>query len=110
MAQYGKMYKTREQNTQIFGKKIWIQFWQLIWHWTYKCIWHHWNRKSEENCIEEIYVVVIKIYIEYSCTVTNVSEASFNDTHLINSINTYNSNGKKIAKAKSLNFLWYFNK
>lgn len=47
-----------------------------------------------------MYVLVLKIYIEYSCTVTNVSEVSFNDTHLINSINTYNSNGKKIAKQK----------
>jgi hypothetical protein len=69
-------------------------------------------KNTEENAIDRICAFIVKIYIKYWCTVTNVSEAPFNDITLIRTLNTYKSDDKNIAEAclsKFLNHLWYLN-
>jgi len=68
--------------------------------------------KTEENAIVRISAFIVKNYIKYWFTVTNVSEAPFNDINLIRTLNEYKSDDKKIADAclsKFLNHLFYLN-
>lgn len=44
--------------------------------------------KTEKNIIYQICEVIVKFYIKYWCTVTNVRETPFNDINLICAINT----------------------
>jgi len=53
--------------------------------------------RTEETAIVRIGAFIVKNYIKYWFTVTNVSEAPFNDINLIHTLNEYKSDDKKIA-------------
>lgn len=68
--------------------------------------------KEEEIALGRICTFIIKNYIKWWSTVTNVSEAPLNYFNFIRSLNAYNKDVKIIAEAclsKFLNHLWYFN-
>ena len=50
--------------------------------------------KTEENAILQISAFIVKNYIKYWYTITNNSEAPFNDINLIRTLNEYKSDDK----------------